>query len=88
MSLISTVTILACSSHNSLDNLGHECMIDPDLELVEILQDEQDLVGWQGLAFTDFVHDEIKVSDHYLQAQLDQFIPTLVQVILLWIDDR
>ena len=62
------MTILACSSYNSLDNLGHECVIDPDLELVEILQDEQDLVCRQGLAFTDFVHDEVKVADHYLQA--------------------
>ena len=68
LSLISLVTILACSFHNSLDNLGYKGVIDPDLELVEILQDEQDLVCWQGLAFTDFVHDEIKVSDDDLQA--------------------
>ena len=43
-------------------------MINPDLELVEVFKDEQDLVRGQGLAFTNLVHDEIKVPDHHLEA--------------------
>ena len=63
-------------------------MVDPNLELMEIFKDEQDLVCWESLALADFVHDEIEVPYCDLQAQLHQLVSTLWQIILLRIHDR
>ena len=66
--LFNFMTILSSCFGNPLDNLRGECVIDPNLELVEVFKDEQDLVCGQGLTFTNLVHDEIKVPDHHLKA--------------------